>query len=153
MKSSAAGLIMVALVLAGCGEIHMIRSGTSFAQQEQDAARCRLVARGLSSGGIFASGSAAFVTGMMVGGAIGTTMERRENYRDCMKAQGYHEVGGEAGPVAPMEPVPPPLQPYRPMEPYQPAPAAAPPFPYAIPPESMQPYQPPAPALPPNPFR
>jgi hypothetical protein len=63
--------------------------GATQADFNQDSAKCRLVARGMNPGDFYAQGSAQFVAGAAVGNAIGTAINQRETYKDCMMAVGY----------------------------------------------------------------
>jgi hypothetical protein len=87
MKTIALVAAMVAL--AGCAPIDWVRPGTSPQQTTQDAAGCRLLARGMTPGGFYAQGTPAFVAGAAIADAIGTAAVTYANNVDCMKAKGY----------------------------------------------------------------
>lgn len=89
----AAGFVFTA---SACTLITWDKQGATQAEFNQDNAKCRLLARGMNPGGFYAQGSPQFVAGAAVGNAIGTAMNQRETYRDCMNMQGYSERGASA---------------------------------------------------------
>lgn len=98
------------LALSGCVD-HTFAPGPgmSVVSFEPDAARCRLMARGMRSGfGFAAAGSqnfvAASVGGAVLGYAIGSAVEQNANYNDCMEARGWRIADGSR-PLAVVTPV------------------------------------------------
>ena len=83
------------LMLMGCGH-GWDKPGTTQAEFSQDAAHCRLMARGMSSGGFAAVGSPGYVASATAAYGIGSAITEQANYEDCMKAVGYVPSGTEA---------------------------------------------------------
>ena len=82
-------LIFVAcLTLTGCGHT-WVKPGATQTDFSRDAARCRLMARGMSAGGFAALGSPGYVAGATLGYGIGSAIRQQSNYDDCMMAVGY----------------------------------------------------------------
>jgi hypothetical protein len=92
---------------------------------EPDSAQCRLFARGSRTGFAFgAAGSPKFVGAAMggaaLGYAIGSAIEKNQNFNDCLQARGWRIADGQTvsdpsmvGKLAPTElpPAPPAMQP------------------------------------------
>ena len=89
-------IIGLAITLGACAPIVWDKPGGTQAQFNVENARCRMVARGLNPGGFYAAGSTEFVAGAALGNAIGTAVNQRQTYRDCMEMQGYTEGGSGA---------------------------------------------------------
>ena len=90
------------LLLGGCVQ-HTFAPGPGLSSNDfgPDSARCRLFARGSQSGFAFgAAGSPKFVGAAMggaaVGYAIGSAVERNQNFNDCMMARGWVVADGSA---------------------------------------------------------
>lgn len=89
MMQNAMIFIFAVFALYACTPMVFDKPGATHAEFSQDSAKCRLVARGLTPGSFYAQGSESFVAGAAVGNAIGTAVNRRETYKDCMMATGY----------------------------------------------------------------
>lgn len=92
-------LCAIPFLLAGCVNHTWAPppNGSQFSYDQQ-AARCRLIAKGITPSGGFvaAAGKPAFV-GAFVGtallaSAIGTAVKLNENFNDCMFAEGWQAV-------------------------------------------------------------
>jgi S1-C subfamily serine protease len=108
--------MITAFPLAGC--VHHTFApgpGMSAFDFEPDAARCRLAARGATSGfAVEAAGSprfvAAYTAGALIGSAIGAAVQQNRDFNDCMQARGWRVADGrppvpEAGLAVPLPPV------------------------------------------------
>jgi hypothetical protein len=84
-------IAMVVATVGGCAPIMWEKPGLTQGQFAQDDARCKLVAKGMNSGGFYAEGKPAFVAGAALGNAIGTAVATRVDYKNCMIASGYTE--------------------------------------------------------------
>jgi hypothetical protein len=95
------GCLLVVTLLAGC-VTHTFApgSGMSASDFEPDSAQCRLFARGSRTGFAFgAAGSPKFVGAAMggaaLGYAIGSAIEKNQNFNDCMQAHGWRVTDGQ----------------------------------------------------------
>ena len=91
------------LVLGACAPTIWDKPGATQADFNQESAQCRLLARGMNSGGFYAQGSPSFVAGAALNNALGTAANQVATYRDCMMALGYtpQELGAATGEAAP----------------------------------------------------
>jgi hypothetical protein len=103
VRSTALTLFSLGM-LGGC-VTHTFAPGPGMSELafEPDSARCRLFARGSASGFDFsAAGSPRFVGAAMggaaVGYAIGSAVERNQNFNDCMLAHGWRIADGQPTP-------------------------------------------------------
>jgi hypothetical protein len=94
-----AALCAVPLLLAGCvTHTWAPPPGGSSMTYDQQAANCRLMARGITPSGGFVAASGrpafvgAFVGGALLASAIGTAVRTQENFNDCMFASGWQAV-------------------------------------------------------------
>lgn len=125
MRGLSACLLVSAVLLGGC-VTHSFVPGPGMAtiDFEPDSAQCRLFARGARTGFAFgAAGSPRFVGAAMggaaIGYAIGSAIEKNQNFNDCMQARGWRVADGQVasdpamvGTLAHAEP--PPIAPIQP---------------------------------------
>ena len=88
-----------ALLLAGCvNHTWAPPPSGSELSYDQQAAQCRLFARGITPSGGFVAASGrpafvgAFVGGALLASAVGTAVRTNENFNDCMFASGWQAV-------------------------------------------------------------
>jgi len=100
-------VMLSCLVLGACAPTIWDKPGATQADFNQESAQCRLLARGMNSGGFYAQGSPSFVAGAALNNALGTAANQVATYRDCMMALGYtpQELGAATGEAAPPAPV------------------------------------------------
>jgi PDZ domain len=94
--------IIVVTLLGGCVTHTFVPGpGMSAIDFEPDSAQCRLFSRGAQTGFAFgASGSPQYVGAAMggaaLGYAIGSAVEKNQNFNDCMQAHGWRVADGQS---------------------------------------------------------
>jgi hypothetical protein len=96
------GCILAVALLGGCVH-HTFAPGPGMSAMdfEPDTAQCRLFARGSRSGFAFAAVGSPKYVGAAMGGAalgyaIGSAIEKNQNFNDCMQARGWRVADGKS---------------------------------------------------------
>ena len=80
------------IILSACAPTVWEKPGATQAQANQDSAKCRLVARGMNSGGSYSADPHGSATGAAVSNTFGSALNTASTYQDCMVAIGYRKA-------------------------------------------------------------